>query len=93
MSQNMNRDILPLPRYDGLLFTWSKAHGTIEASDLGLPVGAMPGARVWADACDIGMIVEGEREDKLFLLEEHDTDEGWTFVSVDGKHRVTVWND
>jgi hypothetical protein len=94
----MKKANFPIPRYNGSRFTWSGRQGFVDASDLGLPPGVGPGQRVWADACDVGFIIQGKREDKLFVLDAWMTSdapgliERWDFVSADG-FRAIIYND
>jgi hypothetical protein len=94
----LTKKTLSIPVYDAHHFSWSKGHGTTEASTLGIPVGAEPGSRVWADSCDVGFVIQGEREPKLFIF-DHDSRfpdgsyRSWFFVSEDRKHTVYVFND
>jgi hypothetical protein len=86
---------LRVPCYSYTRFHWFEGNGVGDASDLGIPAGAEPGDRVWADACDVGFTVQGEREDKLFIFDRQ-TCPGvvcWVFASEDGKHRITIVND
>lgn len=54
---------LPLPTHDGRTFTWTGKRGVAEASILGRGYTG----RVWSDACDVGFLVRGRTETKLFV--------------------------
>ncbi len=88
----MVKNTLNIPRYSYTQFAWQAGKGVAEASSLGIPAGAEPGDRVWADACDVGFVIRGEREDKVFTLVSSDV-AGWEFISTDHKHQVTIFND
>lgn len=95
-----NQNKRSIPRYTYTQFTWHKGNGCTDASDLGIPVGAEPGERVYADACDVGFLIVGEREEKLFTLDHVEQPfpdlsgvNAWVFTSDDGKHQVTICND
>jgi hypothetical protein len=99
----MPKVLSSVQRYPYTRFSWimedRASTGSADASDLGLPAGAEPGSRVYADSADVGFVVMGERSDKLFLLvvtELVDADRTpgcWVFESEDGLHTVTVHND
>ena len=89
----MDKPISSCPSYDYSRFTWSHGLGVADASDLGIPAGAEPGDRVWSDSCDVGFIVRGERDEKVFTLRSAGDGAKWIFMSEDRKHTIIVWND
>ena len=93
----MPKVLSSVPSYPFTRFSWKGKHGSAEASDLGLPAGAEPGSRVYADSADVGFVVRGESSDKLFLhvateLDREREAKQWGFESSDG-FTVTVYND
>lgn len=82
----MHRPDLNIPTYDIRTFTWVGRNGSAEASNMGLPPGVSPGQRVWSDSVDVGFMVRGLRETRLFVLTGEERQEGdvvgWTFRSL-----------
>jgi hypothetical protein len=93
-----NRRTLQIPCFKGNQFGWRGRLGVCEASDLRPAHGfSFFYARVWPDAADVGFMVQGKNELKLFTLESEETDpEGeitsWYFRSEDGI-RIHIFND
>lgn len=105
-----NQNLLPLLRFDHSQFTRSREGGKLilstEVSNLA-HVDGSPMQRVYADACDVGLIVVGAQHEVTYILfETHVNNEGelthWTLApsreSIDRvpacKHTLVVlFND
>lgn len=96
----MKKPDLFIPTYEASQFVWVGLNGSVDASDLGLAPGVEPGSQVWNDSCDVGFMVKGKQETRLFVLVCHETvdDEvmGWTFTDMSGREngcQILVCND
>lgn len=53
--------------------------------------------RIWPDACDLGLVVKGKKETKIFILTEEEKQEGdiaaFHLKEYNGDWRMTVFND
>lgn len=97
--------VLNPPVVPARLFSWSGSHGTAEHSTLFGPLreGRTFG-RVYDDACDEGLTVQGEIEAVVFAVDRIDENDGdvagWRLVSIsrrtgrpDGRFSLLVIND
>lgn len=84
--------------YRARQFSWANGEGVSEASDLRVNA-AIPGSRIWDDACDYGFEVIGKNETILFLFIDFlmsrggDEVDGWKYISSCGRYKITILND
>lgn len=93
---------LPVPSYPVNIFDWDREHNrlTVEASQLSR-AGIEWWARLYSDACDIGIKITGRQKEEYFsIIDEVESDDGevlyWVLKPVDRAcrlHDVIVWND
>lgn len=85
---------------DGKRFHWEGNHGVAELSDLGIKYFG----RVYDDACDEGVTVQGQWEEVVFVVYGADLNgnevAGWHLKSVnwktgrtDGRFKILIIND
>lgn len=96
-----------VPEFDATAVHWDGKHGTVEASDLrdgaGRPFRL---ARVWSDACDVGLrlVVPGTGRHMLLTLERQEASADGTEVAAwrlrgyegpkaESEVTLTVFND
>jgi hypothetical protein len=80
--------LLDITSYPIKLFAWVKPDKLVaEASTLGFPVGKFPFQRLYDDACDVGIRIQGNKDVRFLFVEEdvNDYDQElkcWKFVPI-----------
>lgn len=96
--------LLDIDSYPIRQFSWLKSDKKLvaEASTLGIPVGRDPFERLYDDACDVGIRIQGAVENHRFLFNEEEVNEydnqlvSWKFIPLDPKcpiEEVIIFND
>ena len=90
--------ILESAKIPACKFTWNNTVGTAMASDLGFRAGQVPYRQIYDDACDIGLVLVGRRESKIFLCKRPMANAegeiyGWLFESADNNFSAVIFND
>ena len=73
-------------------FTWKDNHGVSMASDLGYLAGHPPYERVYDDACDVGLLLQGRNSKILFIFDDF-KDDAWHFTSTCKRFTLQIFND
>lgn len=90
----MARTLLNVPVHPYSKFTWAGPNATAEVSDFNP---ANLAGRLYADACDVGFYVQGNRRKMLFTeasVERNGENEvvAWCYESAEG-FKIKVFND